>query len=86
MIQTYRKKEEAWDWGWSSQLVVFVWHVQSSPLSPALHKPGVVVHACNSSAWQMEARGSEIQCHLHLTLSEFKANLIYLKPCLKTKG
>lgn len=46
------------------------------------HKPDMVAHACNYSIWEMEAGQSEIQGHSWLH-GKFKANLGYLRPCLK---
>lgn len=48
-------------------------HTQPIAGSSALNKSGVVVQACNPSAREAEARGSEIPGHL-LLHSEFKAS------------
>jgi hypothetical protein len=43
----------------------------------------VVVYACKSQAWVVEAGGSKVQ---PLLCSEIKASLGYVRPCLKIKN
>jgi hypothetical protein len=52
---------------------------------PASHAPGTPVLTGNASSWQMKARGSDVQPHSQLILSEARASLVYLKPWIKTK-
>lgn len=46
---------------------------------PALHKPGLVVHARNPSTLDGEASKSEVHDHPQLH-SEFEASLGYMRP------
>lgn len=41
-------------------------------------KPGMAMHICNLSIWEVEARGSDIEGHAQLH-SEFEASLSYMK-------
>lgn len=49
-----------------------------------LYKPGLQAPAWNSSIWEEEAGESEIR-GLPQLLSEFEANLGYMRPCLNRK-
>ena len=51
--------------------------------SPAQHKTSVVKLACNLSSG-VEAGGSGVQSHCQLN-NEVKANLGYLRPCLRER-
>lgn len=39
---------------------------------------------CNSSTWEVKAKGFRVQSHLQLQ-SEFKASLVHIRHCLKVK-
>lgn len=53
-------------------------------LFSALHEVGVVAEVCSHGMSEAEAGWSEIQENPHLH-KEFKANLCYIRPCLKQK-
>lgn len=50
-----------------------------------VQKPGVVVHASNPRTWEVEAGGLRVQSQ-SLLQSKSKANLGYLRSCLKNKA